>query len=71
MTLLVGEREKNLALPREMCLYPPLSSVYMCGAYHYIPLIPARSVPVLLYYEYKMKEKQNAIHSIHATNGTW
>lgn len=71
MTLLVGEREKDLALPRELCLYPPLSSVYTCGAHRNIPLIPDWSVPVLLYYEHKTKEKQNATHSISATNGTW
>lgn len=70
MTILVGEREKDPALPRELHLYLPLSSVCVCGTYRNILPIPDWSVPVLLYYEYTMKEKQNAVHSIRATNGT-
>lgn len=67
--LLVGEREKDPAVPSELPLYVPLSSTCMYGAHSNIPPIHDWSVSVLLQYEYTIKEKQNAIHAISATTG--
>lgn len=67
--LLVGEREKDPAVPSELPFYVPLSSMCMYGANSNIVPVDDWSVSVLLQYEYTLKEKQNAIHTISAATG--
>lgn len=56
--LLVGEREKDPAVPSELPISVPLSSVCVYDAHSNIPPTHDWSVSVLLRYEYTIKEKQ-------------